>query len=217
MPNEFYPFNIYDIDSKLYNKICKLFFEKLQLRVNNIIAIQDNKTNKIKTYKIITDENLLLRLDIKHLESKTKLQLIVNKYDIEIPRIIGIFGKYKVSEWIDGTMLLNVVDIPEVFIKSGELMARLNSIKIDNKFVTNSEFSLSNAIWTKDKKVYLIDHGKMRLVNNTDKSIVQILLKRIKDKTNIELFLKGYSKYKEIYKIKQILDKYNYNWENYAA
>jgi len=214
---EFYPFKINKLHKKLYDKICNLVNEKFNLQVENINSICDENNNKPKAYKISIKNSQSIRLDIKHQESVTHLQILVNKYDIEIPKILGVFGKYKFSEWIDGVMLLRVTDVPEVFIASGEMMARLNLIEIQNKFVSNDEFSLSNAIWTKDKKVYLIDQGRMKLFENTDDSIARILMKRIKDKTNIFLFLKGYSKYKNTIHIENILKKYDYKWSNYVS
>jgi hypothetical protein len=217
MTNEFAPFTISKPEKVLYNKICKLVRTQFNKKVENIETICDDRHGKPKAYKLTIRKSTPIRLDIKHDAYLTDLQIILNKFDIEIPKVLGVFGKYKFSEWIDGLMLSHVADNPEVFIASGEMMARLNLIKIKDKFVTNSEFSLSNAVWTKDKKIYIIDHGKMKLVKKTDSTIARVLMKRIKNKKNIKLFLKGYSKYKDITKIKAMLTKYNYKWKNYVA
>ena len=46
-----------------------------------------------------------------------------------------------------------------------------------------------------DEKVYLIDLGKLRWAKNVDVSIMQVLLKRIRTRDKINLFLEGYLKY----------------------
>jgi len=216
MSNEFFPFVLKKPDKKLYKKICRLVNEQLNYKCIDIIAIHDNRHDKLKTYKLTIKKHPPIRLDIKFDKEVADLQLIANQYDIEIPKVIAIFGKYKFSEWIDGVMISNVVDIPDVFIKSGEMMARLNLIEHDNKFLTNSEFSLTNAIWTPDEKIYLIDHGRMKLVPNTDMTIVQVLLKRMQTKQRISLFLKGYSKHKDISSIEKLMKINKNKWRKYA-
>jgi len=136
---------------------------------------------------------------------------------INIPKILFVdnIKKYKISEWIDGVDINKVWNLPEVFIQSGELMGKLNLIKNTNSgmYLSNCEFSSSNAIWSNDKKVYLIDLGKLRWSSCTDITIVQVLLKRIRNKEKIDLFLEGYSKFKSTEKIIKICNQKNWSWK----
>jgi predicted Ser/Thr protein kinase len=71
---------------------------------------------------------------------------------------------------------------------------------------------LTNFVWTKDKKIYIIDHGKLKTTEDPDKLTSAGLLKRFGDKARIDAFLKGYSKYRNIDRIMEILEKNNWKW-----
>ena len=200
---------------KLLNNIKKVIKKKLGKEVISSIGI-GFRGKKIKAYKIIIKNGDPLRLDIKkHTDEITRLQIIANKTDIEIPKVVFVHGHYKCSEWIEGIMLHQVWNIAEVFVKTGDLVARLNLIKdpLTKEFLVNGEVSSTNAIWTPDKKVYIIDQGRMRTNSNPDKSVVMILLKRIREKERINLFLKTYSKYRDIDNIMKMIEKRNWKWE----
>lgn len=208
------PFDIKVIDKKLLKHIRNIIKNKLNKEVISGVEICRKKT--VKTRKIIIKDYPALRLDIKYSSKITRLQMIANQTDIEIPKVILIEGKYKFSEWIDGVMIKDVWNLTEVFSRSGDLIGRLNLIKDPktNQFLMNSEFSSSNAVWSKDKKVYLIDHGRMNTSTNPDSSVVQILLKRIRSKDRINVFLKAYSKHRDIKNIMKKIEKKNWNWNS---
>ena len=198
-------------EGKLLENVKKIVRKNLGKEVvggNKICQV-----NQIKTYEIIIKNGASLRLDLKYPKEITRLQEIASK-TIEVPKVVFIDGIYKFSEWIDGVMIIEVLNIDDVFVKSGDLVARLNLIKDPKtgKFLTNSEFSGTNAIWTKDKKVYIVDHGRMRTSSNTDSSVIIILLKRIQTRKRINLFLEGYSKHKDITNIIKGLDARNWKW-----
>ena len=136
---------------------------------------------------------------------------------VNIPKILFVDKnkRYKISEWIDGVDIVYVFTIPEVFIKCGELLGKLNLIK-DEKTgmcLSNVDFSSSNIIWTVDKKIYLIDMGKLRWTKSPEVTVVQVLLKRIKAKDKIDSFLEGYLKFGPIEKIIEICEQKNWKWK----
>jgi len=206
-------FDIEPVEGKLLNNIRNIVKNKLNKKV--VSGIKICRRNKVKTCKIIIENDDPLRLDIKYPKNITRLQMIANKTDIEIPKVVLIEGQYKFSEWIEGVMIRDVWDVNEVLIKSGDLIARLNLIKdpVTNHFLTNDEFSGTNAIWTKDKKVYIVDHGRMKAELNPDNSLIKLLLKRIVGgRKNINLFLEGYSKHRSIDNIMKLLEEKNWKW-----
>jgi len=205
-------FNTQPIEKKQLQIIRNMVKKNLNKKV--VSGIEICKKKKVKARKIIIKGSNPLRLDINFPENITILQKIANKTDIEIPKIIFIEGKYKYSEWIEGVMIRDVFNINEVLIKSGDLIGRLNLIKDpqNNYFLTNGEFSGSNAIWTKDRKVYIIDHGRMKSKANPDMSVIKLLLKRIQKKERINLFLEGYSKHRNTDNIIKGLEDRNWKW-----
>jgi hypothetical protein len=209
-------FDIKPVEGKLLKNIRNIIKNKLNKKV--VSGIKICRKNKVKACKIIIENDDPLRLDINYHQPTTRLQMIANKTDIEIPKVIFIEGQYKFSEWIEGVMIRDVWDVNEVLIKSGDLIGRLNLIKnpVNNHFLTNSEFSGTNAVWTKDKKVYIVDHGRMKSQLNPDDSVVALLLKRIQKKERINLFLKGYSKYRDITNIIKSLDEKNWQWPQWV-
>ena len=91
--------------------------------------------------------------------------------------------------------VISIANDPEVLIKSGELMAKLNLIENDvHACLSNCEFSDSNAIWT-GEQVWLIDLGRLRWTLDTASTISQVLIKRMRCMSRINLFLEGYVKY----------------------
>ena len=202
------------IEGKLLKYIKNIVKKELGQTVTNVIKIYTYKG--VKTYKINIKDGSSLRFDIKFNPVIMRLQNIAVKNNIEIPKVIFVDGNHKFSEWIDGVMLVRVWNIAEVFIKSGDLIGRLNLVKdpVSNKFLMNAEFSSTNAVWTKDKKVYIIDHDRLKISSDPDASVVQILLKRVREKERINLFLKAYSKYRSIDNIIKVIEKRNWNWDS---
>ena len=208
-------FSVIPANEKLFRYVKGIVGKKLNKKVFKVDKICNSSSKVVKTYKISLKNGLCLRLDIKFNPELTRLQKVAFENNIEIPKVIFEEGIYKFSEWIDGVMLARVWDIAEVFKKSGDLIGRLSLIKdpISNKFLTNSEFSSTNVIWSKDKKIYIVDHDRLKTVSNPDKSIVQILLKRIRNKERINLFLEAYSKHRSIDNIMKEIEKRNWNWD----
>lgn len=202
------------IRRKLFRNIKNIVEEHLNKIVIDGVAIMKGP-NSIKVCKLSLDDGTFLRLDIKYRKEITRLQMVAVENGIEIPKVVLCIGKYKFSEWIDGFMLKEVNNIREVYVKFGEVIARLNNVRdpITNKFLENADINSRNAIWTKDKKIYIIDHGKLKTTSDPDISVCVIILKRISEKERIDAFLEGYSKYRNIDKIVQLSGEQNWNWK----
>jgi len=202
-----------EVRGELLKYIKDIVQKKLGQTVTKVTKIYTNK--ELKTYRVDVLNNLSLRFDAKFDSVVLELQNIAVKNNIEVPKVIFIDKKHKFSEWIDGVMLARVWNIAEVFVKSGDLIGRLNLVKHPKtgRFLMNSEFSSTNAIWTKDRKVYIVDHDRLKTSTNPDASVVQILLKRIREKERINLFLKSYSKYRSIDNIVRMIESRNWNWD----
>lgn len=207
-------FKIAPVKGKLLEYTKNIVRRKLGQTVTGITKIYTNKG--VKTYKVDIRDSSSLRLDLKFDSRIMKLQNVAVKNNIEFPKVIFVDGKHKFSEWIDGVMLVRVWNIAEVFIKSGDLVGRLNLVKdpVSNQFLMNAEFSSTNAVWTKDKKVYIIDHDRLKTSLNPDGSVVQILLKRVREKERINVFLKAYSKHRSIDNIMKMIEKRNWSWDS---
>ena len=67
-------------------------------------------------------------------------------------------------------------------------------------------------MWTKDKRIFIIDHGRMKVSKDIDSSLQKVLLKRLLNKRERDLFLEGYSKYRNPDRIIEIANKKNWMW-----
>jgi hypothetical protein len=204
-----------DIKKKLFSSIKEIVRERLYEEVIKVDRICNKKNGKIKTYKVSIKNGSSIRLDIKFPDTINRLQTIAFNHDIEIPEIILIQQPFKFSKWVEGVMLGKVWNIADVFIKSGDLIGRLNKVKDleSGGFLINSEFSSTNAIYTPNKRVYIIDHDRLKTSTNPDDSIVQIVLKRIRERERIMLFLNAYSKHRDINNIMEKIEKRKWNWD----
>jgi len=206
-------FKVAPVKGKLLKYTENIVKRKLGRTVTSVTKIYTNRG--VKTYKVDIRGSSSLRLDLKFDSRIMKLQNVAVKNDIEFPKVVFVDGKHKFSEWIDGVMLVRVWNIAEVFMKSGDLVGRLNLVKdpVSKRFLTNAEFSSTNAVWTKDKKVYIVDHDRLKTNLNSDDSVVQILLKRVREKERINVFLEAYSKHRSIDNIMKMIEKRNWSWD----
>ena len=192
-----------------------------------------------KNYKAVYKFNLLnkdMRLDI--FPSSYKWYLIHNfsyQYGISVAKEIFRNEKdkiiYRICDFIDGCPLDKADDIKDTYIKSGQQIARLNYIKpseelmdqvglkggdINDYGLTNSDFSSPNAIYTKDRNVYLIDTDSFQVkqISNGDLdfTLVKPLIKWIKNRTKIDYFLEGYSKFRDPVNIIKLCEKLSWTW-----
>ena len=172
------------------NLISKI---SLQSKVRSVIQARTDK----KVYRVECKNNNLYRFDFGRRYLVNIIEQNIASQYVNIPKIICIVPekRCKISQWIDGSILSTVANDPEVLIKSGELMAKLNLIENDvHACLSNCEFSDSNAIWT-GEQVWLIDLGRLRWTLDTASTISQVLIKRMRCMSRINLFLEGYVKY----------------------
>jgi len=207
-------FNVTPVKQKVFDNIKKIIMGRLNKKVTNVYKIS-NRKGVTKTFKIDIENSPSLRLDIRFPGNLNRLQKVATNHNIEMPKIVFIQDGYKFSEWVEGVMLHKVWDIADVFIKSGDLVGRLNKVRDPQTkgFLMNAEFSSTNAIYTNSKKVYIIDHDRLKTSSNPDASVVQIALKRIREKERILLFLESYSKHRKIDEIMKAIEKRNWNWD----
>jgi hypothetical protein len=175
-----------------------------------------------RIFRIELDDKTVLRFEIMPAQSLhlIKLHELSFLYHDGTPEVIfyKVIGNkiFKFSEWIHGKLVSEVKHLEKVNVKIGEMLAKLNNIQ-DPKtglFITNGEISMSNLIWTKDEKVFVIDHDRLRAVkeNNLDEIVLKNMVKRIQYKDRIDMFLDGYSKYRDITGILKIANERNWTW-----
>lgn len=175
-----------------------------------------------RIFRLELDCGTVLRFEIMPLKSLhlIKLQEIALLHHDGTPKIIfyKIIGKriFKFSEWIHGKVVAEVKHLEKVNVKIGEMLAKLNNIK-DPKtglFLTNGEIAMTNLIWTKEEKIFAIDHDRLCSVNESglDKMVLKNIVKRIQYKDRADMFLDGYSKYRDITNILKIGNESNWSW-----
>jgi len=192
---------------KKINNLTKRFLGKGTKRAFSL------KTNNV-VFKVELVNKRFVRLDMDYEIRLIEIQRVGVVSGV-IPNIISCsqtgkrLVKFKFSEWIDGVMLLTVWDLEKPFVKFGESVARLNEVKCKNMFLINGDMNSGNVIWTKDEEVYIIDLCKLKLVESeyqVDVAAASHIVKKLKNKKRAELFLEGYSKFRNISEIRKNVD-----------
>lgn len=196
-------------------KIIETLKKESNINVKNITLIKQKKGKNI--YQIISDDNIY-RLDINYLKETIEFQEILLNNNINVPKII--FYKetsknncIKLSEWIIGNLWSDDSNNLEMFELLGEELAKINSLKYNDKFLVNSDTNSSGVVYTKDKKLFIIDLNTLYPCSDTDPYVVKILTKRIKVKERIDSFLKGYSKIKDTKNIIKMCEERDWRWK----
>lgn len=218
--------------SKLNWSIKKINInQKPALAIKNMIKKELNKDvlrifkvmkRNPRVYRVELNDGTVLRFEVVSLNSlkMINLQNTASLYHDGTPKIIFYkkVGKkiFKFSEWIHGKLLAEVSHLEEVNIKAGEMFAKLNNIK-DPKtglFITIGEINNTSMIWTEDKRLVIIDQGTIRALteNKIDGVVYKNLVKRMKYKKRIDMFLQGYSKHRDISNILKIANKRNWTF-----
>lgn len=208
------------LEERLLKRVKVIVFKHTGKHVIKGTTIRVNEgKGKIKACKLDIENSAPMRVDFKYKALGTKLQIIANTTNIEIPKVLFI-DTYKFSEWIEGIGLneLPVEVIPKAFNKLGHLVGKLHGIKHKAAplGLMNSEVNGVNGVWTPDEKVYMIDLGRLKKVQcskDLDMNIVQICLKRLRNRKHIALFLEAYSEYRDITNIKKIIEEKNWIWK----
>lgn len=224
-------------DNKWHSYFSKINWTIKKIKINSMLNVRDmikEELNKdvIRIFKIMKknprifrielNDGTVLRFEIISLKDlhKIEIQDIASMYHDGTPKVIfyKIVGKkiFKFSEWIHGKLVTEIMHLEKVNVKTGELLGKLNNIK-DPKtglFITNGEISSTNLIWTKDEKVFSIDQGQLCAVSekNLDIIVVKTIVKRIRYKDRSDMFLKGYSKYRDISGVLKIGNEKKWKW-----
>lgn len=202
----------------MINKLYSIIYNHLNDTPISIMRLKDNR----QTYKLKFNGGLNIRLDIGPSAETIRLQEVLIKNKIRLPKIIKVTSWknqkkrdviFKYSEWIEGVLLIDVWNLKDTFIKSGMLYGKMNSIKdiVTNNNIINTEFSYENAIWD-NKDIIIIDHGRLKALPDIDIEMAKMLLKRIRNKDRIIEFLNGYSNFRTITGIMENIEKLNWFW-----
>lgn len=200
------------------NKISNAKLKGTEFLVLKKILIQHFKIEHIKqillvtegkcVFEVVVNTNNSYRLDVYDLDNKPKTlefyrrrmryQTIANNAGVNIPKVLGFFKDiefiYKLSEWIKGDRVGHVWNLQDMFQKAGIEVAKINLLKDpnSNRFLGYNDFSKPNAIWTKDKQIYLVD-VIVEPKRDVDASVLKILNKNLdSDPKRCGWFLEGY-------------------------
>jgi len=163
-----------------------------------------------RIFRIELDDDSVLRFEIIDLKllPRIKLQEFVFLHHDGTPKIVfyKIIGNkiFKFSEWIYGKLVDEVNHNEIVNIKEPKT----------GLFITNGEINSTNLIWTIEEKIFIIDHDKLCTVNESglDQMVVKNIVKRIQFKDRRDMFLKGYSEYRDIDGILKFGKKCGWTW-----
>ena len=194
---------------------------KTELNKDVLKILKIMKSNP-KVFRLELDDQTVLRFDRFQYEpgrlTMIRFQeIILEKYDC-IPKIISYKKNGKrllqLSEWINGYLYTEVAHDENIIRKTGEMFAKLNNIRAPKNglFITVSDINGTNIIWSEDEKPVIVDLGTIRVLKKSgiDKIVYKNLVKRIVYKKRIDIFLDGYSKYRDISGILKLAD--NNNW-----
>jgi len=196
----------------------KIFYEKFELKVKCVFKIV--KSNLKTIYRVNLESGTNIRLDIFSKKKKVPhreflYQKLAYENHINVAKIIGVLKVenkiWKISEWIEGVRIGDVWNLLKMFKKCGEQIAKLSLMKDpkSGNCLWLNDFNKINLIWTKEEEVYLI-YFYVRPRANIDESIVETVLRGIRTKEKIKIFLEGYSKYRDVTNIIKKLDEKNW-------
>lgn len=185
---------------KIGGALFKLFVEAaindLDKQIIKVIKAKPNRG----VYKAWLEGGGIIRIDHKQARSKeiSRIQMLVHDSGVKVPKVF-VSGGIKLSEWIDGVDLYFVKNLPEANIQLGELLGALNTVKENGRYAAQGDIGNTNFIWTKDKELYMIDFGSLRLTNYGDalRRTAAGVCKRVA-KNRREWVYEGYAKYHNI-------------------
>jgi SAM-dependent methyltransferase len=207
-----------------------VLYENLDIR-----KIIEDEVKEIRTIKSTGEKRIFqvtlaggsIRLDVAPIEYAdwyteiSRLQKEAYRNGILVAKVIKEGTKedffYKLSEWIEGASVIKFLNLPSIFAECGKLLGKTNMVKIDNGFLTNSDFYGRNILLSKDQKVYMIDVDalKVRSEDDLDLTVVKSILRWTGiGKDNIMRFLDGYSVYRDPTEILKKISERNWVWRN---
>ena len=213
--------SIKEIPIKTMVTVCNMVKEKLNKDVVKIFKII--KKNP-RIFRLELSDGSVLRFEIIDLKffHLIELQEEALLHHKGTPKIIfyKTVGKkiFKFSEWIHGKTVSEVQHLEKVFITVGETLAQLNNIeyKSTGLYLTNGELNITNVIWTEDEKIFIIDHDRLKAVEESklDFFVLQNLIKRMQYRDRVDMFLSGYSKYRSVDGVIKLGNKKDWTWKN---
>ena len=206
-----------------YEMLDAIDMVKTELNKNVLKILKIMKRNP-RVFRIELDDQTAVRFERFHhrageLNMVRLQEIVLEKYDC-IPRIISYkkSGRniLQLSEWIDGYLYGEVAHIEKVIRETGEMYAKLNNIR-DPKtglFITVSEINSTSIVWNKDENPVIVDLGTIRALNEggIDATVYKNLVKRIVYKKRIDIFLDGYSKYRDISGVLKLAKKHSWTF-----
>ena len=195
----------------IFRNISKIIYNELGEEVLNIFkpSVNKNWVYRVETYSGTKVRFSFHKNNEIRVYGASKLQIIAYKNLINVPKIIVLNNRIKISEWIDGVELYFVQNLPEANFALGELIGKLNLVKHKKQYLTSGDINNTNFIWTKDKKLYLVDVDKLKLrsYEMAVKMVAHEAYKRINNERR-KYFYKGYSKYHDIDILINFLNEY---------
>lgn len=210
--------NIEIKDEKL-TAIRRIFREKGYPEVSKVIQV-----SKIRpVYRVYTKIGGSIRFDWGYVsEEAIRLQSLAFGQGVSVPRLLSFCKRdgmiFKFSEWVEGKEIIFVWNKAKMFIEAGKMLGHLQSVK-DPKTglrLFNKGFTSKNAVWTNYDKVNFVDCDKLALRENDDKfldyEMAKTSIKRIAERKRIDLFMKGYSNYRNPESVYGLMKSMNWNW-----
>lgn len=180
-----------------------------------ILQVRENK----RLYQVILSNDTSVRLDVYDITSVKFKKInrnckLLNIKRLNYPKIFSIVNTpdsiYKASKWIEGSLLKEVWNRPNVIKTAGVAIAKINMIKEEKsgKNLSFTNFNREHAIWSAGDELYLIgDH--IFPVKDVNQHIARMIKKNLQKTEIINWFLAGYKTIKPIYGIQKILNDMN--------
>jgi len=191
----------------------------------NIKGVRTFKeTDRKKIFQVVLDDSII-RLDVAPIDHAgwytkiSSLQKEAHRNGILVAKVIkeGTLEDfyYKLSEWVEGAPVIKFPNLLSIFVESGKLLGKMNTIKLENGFLTNSDFYGKNILLSKDQKIYMIDVDalKVRSGRALESTVAKsVLLWTGIGRDNTMRFFDGYSVYRNPTKILEEIVRRNWVW-----
>jgi tRNA A-37 threonylcarbamoyl transferase component Bud32 len=190
-----------------------------------------NSRSKPVAYKVECKDGKCFRLDTGYPLRCSKLQELSRANGVNVPKLLKFVNsnRFRLCEWIDGVVIEKAWYLDDVFVKQGELLAKLNNTCTSfGEYIHNTDTNPTNFIWTDNEEIYFIDFGKALTTSSQgwiDLTAASGAMKNLQywpwedkkrnSRGKIELFLEGYKKHRNIENIIEILDTYDWNFKEY--
>lgn len=141
------------------NLIKKKINDALNKEVDKIT--QPSKRNKL-IYQVTLDDRKVRfnfkrgSIDADGYIEEARLQMVAYNNGVKVPEVLFIDHEIKISQWIDGVEMYDVINEKEPNVQLGELIGKMNSTQDDGKYLALTDLTKHNSIWT-GEELYFID------------------------------------------------------------